>query len=160
MWGDLQPQNASDYASRSARMKPQAGWAFAVWNRLPAIWSEVAAFTLADGEWRSANFDQVGMEGRSSTKKALEVEFGGLAELPAFPSDEVNAAYQTEEKRLRSRAILNQPRTSPVLTDSGPHNQEKFPVAGSKDLYDLASVRLPISALRSSSLRSSRKYPR
>jgi hypothetical protein len=141
-------------------MKPQTDWAFAVWNSLPAIWSEVAAFTLAEGEWKPANFDQVGMEGRSSTKKVLEVDFGRLAELPIFPSDEVNAAYRTEEKRLRSRAILNQPQAMRVLTDSGPHNQEKFPVARSKDLYDLASVRFPVSALRSSSLRSSKTYPR
>ena len=139
-------------------MKPQADWAFAVWNSMPAIWSEVAAFTLAEGEWRPANFDKVGMEGRSSTKKALEVEFGGLAELPVFPSDEVNAAYRAEEKRLHSRAILDQPQTSPLLTGSGPHTQERFPVARSKDLYDLASVRFPISAL--TSLRSSKKYPR
>jgi hypothetical protein len=140
-------------------MKPQADWAFAVWNSLPAIWSEVAAFSLLEGEWRPANFDHVGMKGRSSTRKALEVEFGKLAELPIFPSDEVDAAYRIEEKRLRSHAILSQPQTSPVLTDSGPHNQEKLPVARSKDLYDLASLRFPVSALRSSSLRSSKKYP-
>ena len=141
-------------------MKPQAEWAFAVWNSLPAIWSEVAAFSLAQGEWRPADVQQVGTEGRSSTRKAIEVEFGKLAKLPLFPSGEVDAAYRIEEERLRSQTILSQPQTSPVLTNSGANNQEKFAIARSDDLYVSASLRFPVSALKSSSLRSSKKYPR
>jgi hypothetical protein len=141
-------------------MKPQAEWAFAVWSSLPAIWSEVAAFSFAQGEWRPANFDQVGLEGRSSTRETLEIEFGKLAELPRFPSAEVEAAYRIEEKRLRSQANLSQPQTIPILANSGARNQEKLAIAKPNDLYSSANLRFPLSALNASSLRSSKKYPR
>lgn len=82
-------------------MQAQTEWAYAYWKSRPAIWSEVAAYSFLDDEWLPVNSAEVGTDGRPRTKALLEVEFGKLPDTPQFPLEDVTAAFQSEQRRLR-----------------------------------------------------------
>lgn len=72
--------------------QPHSTWSFSIWERRPAIWAPGFAFSLKDGVWVPVNSSEVGMEARSSTREAVEAEFGALPETPPFPLKEIEAA--------------------------------------------------------------------